>query len=99
MPDTVIDSSVVVKWIVPEPDSQQAHLLLAESSRKGERLIVLDIAYSEATNAIWKQHYRGRATIDEARLLLDKLLACPVHVQSAQRLLRPALEIATKYRR
>jgi predicted nucleic acid-binding protein len=99
MADTVVDSCVLVKWVLPEVDSPHAQRLLTESAQTGERLIVLDLAYAEATNAIWKQHYRGITTLDQSRLLLDKLVACPVHVESAQRLLRAALEIAAKYRR
>jgi predicted nucleic acid-binding protein len=99
MPDIVVDSSVMAKWVLPEVDSSQAHALIIEAARTGDRLIVLDLAYAEITNAVWKQHYRGLATLDEARLLLDKLIACPVHVEPAHRLLRPALEIAAKSRR
>src|SRR5947207_9040977 len=99
MADIVVDSSVMAKWVLPEADSPQAQSLITEAARTRDRLIVLDLAYPEITNAIWKQHYRGLVTLDEARLLLDKLLACPVHVEPAHRLLRPGLEIAAKYRR
>src|SRR5712691_2595563 len=99
MSDTVVDSSVVVKWIVPEPDSTQADRLVAEVALQGERLIVLDLAFVEVTNAIWKRYHRGLATLDEARQFLDKLLRIPVHVEPAVRLLKPALEIAAKYDR
>ena len=94
MSDTVVDSSVVAKWILPEPDSTQAERLIAEVALKGERLIVLDLAFVEVANAIWKLHHRGLATLDEARQFLDKLLRIPVHIEPANRLLKPALEIA-----
>ena len=99
MSDTVVDSSVVAKWILPEPDSAQAERLIAEVALKGERLIVLDLAFVEVTNAIWKLHHRGLATLDEARQFLDKLLRIPVHVEPANRLLKLALEIAAQYHR
>ena len=67
MSDTVVDSSVVAKWILPEPDSAHAERLIAEVALKGERLIVLDLAFVEVTNAIWKLHHRGLATLDETR--------------------------------
>jgi predicted nucleic acid-binding protein len=38
-------------------------------------------------------------TLDEARQLLDKLCRSPVQVESSNRLLKPALEIAAKYQR
>jgi hypothetical protein len=58
MSDTVVDSSVVAKWILPEPDSAHAYRLIDEVALKGERLIVLDLAFAEVANAIWKRHYR-----------------------------------------
>ncbi len=99
MSDTVVDSSVAAKWILPEPDSPQADRLITEVAQKGERLIVLDLAFVEIANAIWKRYHRGLATLDESRQFLDKLLRSPVHVVPANRLLKPALEIAAKYDR
>jgi predicted nucleic acid-binding protein len=99
MSDTVVDSSVIAKWILPEADSPQAQRLLSDIALAGERLIALDLALVEVTNAIWKRHHRGLATLDEAREFLDDLLHCPVHLEPAVRLLRPALEIAARYDR
>lgn len=99
MSDTVVDSSVVAKWILPEADSAQAQRLITEVALKGERLIILDLALVEVANAIWKRHHRGLATLAEARQFLDELLRCPVHVESVARLLKPALEIAVQYDR
>ena len=99
MSDTVVDSSVVAKWILPEADSTQAKRLITEVAMKGERLVVLDLAFVEVTNAIWKLHHRGLATLDEARLFLDKLLHIPVHVEPAHCHLKPGLEIAATYSR
>ena len=99
MSDIVVDSSVVAKWIIAEPYSPQAQWLISEVALKGERLIVLDLAFVEVTNAIWKLHHRGLATLDETRQFLDKLLRIPVHVEPANRLLKSALEIAAKHHR
>jgi predicted nucleic acid-binding protein len=99
MSDTVVDSSVVAKWILPEPDSAQAQRLITEVALKGERLFVLDLALIEVTNAIWKLVHRGVTTMDEARKFLDQLVLSPVYVEPANRLLKPALELAAKYDR
>ncbi|MCI0461885.1 MAG: type II toxin-antitoxin system VapC family toxin [Gemmataceae bacterium] len=99
MSDTVVDSSVVAKWVLPEPDSAHAARLITDVALKGERLIVLDLAFVEVTNAIWKRYHRGLATLDDTRQFLDDLLLSPVHVEPANRLLKPALEIAAKYDR
>lgn len=67
MPDTVVDSSVAAKWILPEPDSAQADRLIVEAVRSGERLIVLDTALIEVANAIRKRQYRGPITPVDAQ--------------------------------
>jgi predicted nucleic acid-binding protein len=99
MNDIVVDSNIVAKWIIGEPDSAQAQRLIPEVPLKGNRLIVLDLAFVEATNAIWKLYHRGPATLDETRNFLASLLVSPVHVEPANRLLKPALENATRYDR
>src|SRR5262245_63429447 len=99
MSDTVVDSSVVAKWILPEPDSAHAARLITDVALKGERLIVLDLVFVEVTNAIWKRYHRSLATLDDTRQFLDDVLLGPVHVEPANRLLKPALEIAAKYDR
>jgi predicted nucleic acid-binding protein len=99
MSDMVVDSSVVAKWVLPESDSPQAHRLITEVALKGERLIVLDLALIEVTNAIWKRQYRGLSTLAEARQFLDELLRSPVQVESSTHLLPAALAIATQYQR
>ena len=99
MSDTVVDSSVLAKWVLPEPDSAEAQRLISEVALEGERLIALDLAFAEAANAIWKRHRRGLAKLDEARQLLNDLLQSPVHIEPATRLLKPALEIAARYDR
>jgi predicted nucleic acid-binding protein len=99
MSDTVVDSSVAAKWILPEPDSTQADRLISEVASKGARLIVLDLALIEVANAIWKRQHRGLATGDESRQFLDKLLRAPVDMVPATRLLKPALEIAMTHDR
>lgn len=99
MSDTVVDSSVVAKWILPEADSPQAQRLVSDVALAGERLIALDLALVELTNAIWKQHHRGLATLDEAPEFLDDLLQCPVQFEPAARLLKRAFDIAATYNR
>jgi predicted nucleic acid-binding protein len=99
MSDTLVDSSVVAKWILPEADSAHAQRLITDVAGAGERLIILDLVFPEVANAIWKQHLRGLITPDEANDFLDTLLHIPVSVEPAFRLLGPAMQIAVKYRR
>ena len=99
MSDTVVDSSVAAKWILPEADSAQAFRVVSDVTLAGGRLILLDLALIEITSAIWKRLHRGLISLMEARQFLDELLRSPVSLESANRLLRPAFEIAAKYDR
>lgn len=81
MKDTVVDSSVVAKWILPEPDSNQAQRLIAEAATAGTQLIVLDLVFPEVANAIWKRQRQGLITVPEAAAFLDALLGAPVRVE------------------
>jgi predicted nucleic acid-binding protein len=56
MSDVVVDSRVVAKWFVPEPDSAQAEQVVTDVKAAGGRLIVLDLVYSEVANVIWKNY-------------------------------------------
>lgn len=98
MSDVIADSSVVVKWFLPEVDRAQAAQLVVDTTQKGKQLIVLDLALVETTNAIWKQQQRGQATVDEAKQLLHQLQAMQVRREAAEPLLGSALEIAMKFR-
>jgi predicted nucleic acid-binding protein len=99
MSDIVVDSSVVVKWILPEADSAHAERITTEVPAAGGRLIVLDLVLPEVSNAIWKRFRRGMITLPEARKALANLRGSPIHLESADRLLESALEIAVKYDR
>ena len=99
MTDYIVDSCVIAKWILWESDSAQAQRFASDVKMAGARLMVLDLAFVETTNAIWKRFHRKLLTLADTDQLLDKLSRIPVHVEPAQPLLRAALSIAIKYRR
>ncbi len=99
MSDIVVDSSVVAKWVLPEPDSAQAQQLITDAAAAGDRLIVLDLVFVEVGNAIWKSHRQRQMTTDKARRAHGMLMKLPVHVETAAPRLADALEIAMQYDR
>jgi predicted nucleic acid-binding protein len=68
---TVVDASVGLKWVLPEPDSHLAEALV----RTEANLLVPDFWLNEATNVLWLQVRRKLLTPDEAREGLSLLQA------------------------
>lgn len=91
--DTVVDSNVIAKLIIPEPDANEARRIVREIVvARGETLFAVNSALSEVTNTIWKLHHRALINEDEARVFLRELRRSPVRFLQASRLLRSALD-------
>jgi predicted nucleic acid-binding protein len=95
MTDVVIDSSVALKWFVPEVLSDEAEGLLDESLT----LVAPDLLFPEFGNILWKKITRGEIRPGEARNILAALEAVPLVVVSSSALVAAALEIAVAHRR
>lgn len=94
----VLDSSVAVKWVIPEQDSAQA-LALQDAVRNGvHEIIAPDVFASEVAHALTKAERRGLIPFGEATpLLLDILRNGPVF-QRFLPLLPRAVEISSRMR-
>jgi predicted nucleic acid-binding protein len=99
MTDVVVDSSVIAKWILPEPDSAQAQRVLTDVAGQGKRLIALDLAFIEVANAIWKRLRQKKITASEADGFLDALRQAPIEPFPAADLVKPAFAIAVRFDR
>ena len=58
----VVDASIAVKWVVPEPRSDQATALLDHT------LVAPDLFFAECANVLWKKLRRGDLTEEEASI-------------------------------
>ena len=90
-----MDSSVALKWFVPEVHSERAVSLLAGSFS----LTAPDLLYPEAGNILWKKIGRGELRAREARDVLSGLARVPITVVSSRHLLEAAIEIALAHQR
>ena len=67
----VVDSSVVIKWLISEPYSIEARRLLNDYQAGTLTFLAPDLLSAEIGNIIWKkQRFQGMAAAD-AQLLLD----------------------------
>lgn len=92
----VVDTSVAIKWYVPEPGAAAAVALL----QGGFRLYAPDRIASELGNVLWKKARRSELTPSEAAMVAEQFaVACPVTLRPTLALLRPAVEIAARFDR
>ena len=73
MDTLVVDSSVVVKWFVPEPYSTEARRILRAYQTGTLTLLVPDLLYAEVGNIVWKKHRLQDIIADEARTFSAEL--------------------------
>ena len=99
MSDLVVDSSVLAKWILPEPDSRQAHRLFEQIILGGGCLFAIDVALAEVGNAIWKRFRQNLSTPAETSEMLDALLAAPVELFPTRQHIDAAMKIAVRHGR
>jgi predicted nucleic acid-binding protein len=90
----VLDSSVALKWALPESDSAKAILLRDEYIGGIHELVAPDIFPSEVANGLATAERQQRIRTGEAAIFLNDLLrAAPALHPSAPLLIR-AMEIA-----
>lgn len=66
IPETVVDSSVVVKWFFPEPSRPEALRLLDAYRNERIKLIAPVLLMAEVTNVLAKRVRRGLASASMA---------------------------------
>jgi predicted nucleic acid-binding protein len=80
----VVDSSVGVKWVLPETDSAKALQLLDDFQKAVVELLAPDIFLVEATHAITRAERQNRITQAEGAkvvaVLLNQQLALVPHI-------------------
>jgi predicted nucleic acid-binding protein len=91
----VIDSSVAVKWFVPEILSEQAAHLLDGSWE----LLAPGLLFPECGNTLWKKVGRAELAVKEARAVLAALGQVPLTIVSSSALVDAAFEIAVAHQR
>ncbi len=94
----VIDSSVTVKWVLKEVDSDKA-LSLRDDFRNGtHELISPDIFAVEASHALTRAERQTRIAPGQARTLVLDILTTPPRVFPFQPLLLRAIDLSSSMR-
>lgn len=88
-----MDASVAVKWVSPEPGSEEALALLDRWGR-GAGVWVPDLFFAECASALRHKVVCGPVAAEDAREMLRALVGIGARVVSSQSLAEEALDLA-----
>ena|SRR5215467_9682917 len=99
MADLVIDSSVAIKWFVPEPYSNEARRILDGYQNGALKFLAPDLIHAEFGNIVWKkQMFQGLAA-DDAEKIIAEFGKLSFAITPTESLLGEAYVLAVKHRR
>jgi predicted nucleic acid-binding protein len=93
----VVDTSVAVKWLLPDEDFVDASAALLARELAGGAILAPPLLRSEVTNALRQRMRRAELTRDEAVVILSRFLALPITVIEPDGLYRHALLLAVDH--
>lgn len=88
----VVDASLVIKWFVPEIDSEAARRWLDAP----HDYIAPDLLFPETGNTVWKKVRRGELSPEEGQRLVDDLSVIAVEAVAMRALLPDAHALALR---
>ena len=88
----VVDASLVIKWFVPEVDSDAARRWLDAS----HDYLAPDLLFPETGNTVWKKVRRGELSPDDGQQLATDLSVIAVEAVSMRGLLPDAHALALR---
>ena len=90
----VVDSSVALKWVLPEPDSAKAIHLRDEYRNGTHELLAPDIFPSEIANGLASAERQKRIQTGESAVFLNDILTTAPAIHPSPPLLIRAMELA-----
>lgn len=90
MKAVVVDASVVLKWLVKEPDCERVVALSLEHTTR----IAPDYLLLECANVIWKMVRQKRLTGPVGEEIIESLSKLPITFHSTNRFLKRAYKLA-----
>lgn len=99
MTEIVIDSGIIVKWFVSEPDSIQARLIYDEYENGNLGLLAPDLLYVEFGNVIWKKQVLQNFDKTDAAFAIEQFKKISFTLIPTTILFDDAFQIAVQYKR
>ncbi|MEZ5787429.1 MAG: type II toxin-antitoxin system VapC family toxin [Xanthobacteraceae bacterium] len=85
----VIDSSIAMKWVVPEPGTAEAILV-----QRRFTLVAPDLLMAECANVLWKKVSRGEISGEEASIAARVLEQADIELVSGRTLVDASVRLA-----
>lgn len=95
----VLDSSVALKWVLPEAESAKAIRLRDDYINGAHQLIAPDVFPSEVANGLASAERQKRIRTGEAAIFLNDILSAAPILHDTSPLLIRAMEIAIAHKR
>lgn len=90
----VIDTSIVVKWYLPEDGSDEVSRLREECERSGTAILMPELVRAELANAMWSNR---QLKPDEKRWAVSHFLSMPFEIlPMEQELIRKGFDLAVE---
>ena len=99
MDKIVVDSSVAIKWFIPQEYSSEANKILNSYQQGQVILLAPDLIYAEVGNIIWKmERFQVLESVD-AQAVLDLFEQMQFNIVTSKQLLKSAYRFATNHQR
>lgn len=95
----VVDSSVVIKWLTPEPFTEQARLILDAYQNGAVALLAPDLLFAEIGNVVWKKQKLQGLSAEDAQAIIRGILLLDFETTPCARLLADAHQPAVTHGR
>lgn len=99
MANLVVDSSVAVKWFVPEPYSAEARRILDDYQAGTLSFLAPDLINAELGNIVWKKQILQGLDAADAQDIIDNFRGLQFEFTPTSTLLDDAFKIAIAHRR
>lgn len=92
-----VDASLVVKLVLPEPDSEAAEARWKGWAQENRAIVAPLLMMYEASSALRKRVYRQEISAEKGRSALAAVRALGVHLVHAEELHEEAWELASRF--
>lgn len=99
MKKVVVDSSVAIKWFVPQPYSTEARTILNGYQNGTLAILAPDLIYAEVGNIVWKLQRFQDLSQEDADDILDAFKEIEFEITALSSLLADAYRLAVDYQR